>query len=365
MIVSREADWREMRETGQELQRFCESVEQLTTVDLGGRGVVRQLLEAAREIHKASPTALACAALEERLTPKQRTVFILTGFPDRPWIAPEIPESDGPPGAAVLARALQLAFDSLPVFVAEESFHGTLVAACRGAGFSILELDAVKKALALRNLGGMLVASLLPFPISDEAGRRQAVELIEEHQPACVISIERPGPNEKGVTHGGNGRANSEWVAKLHHLVVQATDRGCLTIGIGDGGNEIGMGTIRERVKRCVPYGSKCLCPDGSGIADATRTDHILVGSVSNWAAYGLCAALAFSLRRRELLHPPEMEERILAACAASAALSGGPDGSTLPDVDGIPLRTHLSLVTMLNDLLDAALEIRDTSTDR
>mgnify|MGYP001090435971 CR=1 FL=1 len=31
-----------------------------------------------------------------------------------------------------------------------------------------------------------------------------------------------------------------------------------LTIGIGDGGNEVGLGDIRDAVKKFVPYGREC-----------------------------------------------------------------------------------------------------------
>ncbi len=53
---------------------------------------------------------------------------------------------------------------------------------------------------------------------------------------------------------------------------------GTVTIGVGDGGNEIGMGRVRARVVRDVPNGAK--------IASVVRTDHLMVAGISNWGAW-------------------------------------------------------------------------------
>ena len=61
------------------------------------------------------------------------------------------------------------------------------------------------------------------------------------------------------------------------------------SIGIGDGGNEIGMGKIRSMV-------SSSQIPNASTIACVIPTDHLLAASVSNWGGYALVAAMVVIL---------------------------------------------------------------------
>src|SRR5262249_41806717 len=57
------------------------------------------------------------------------------------------------------------------------------------------------------------------------------------------------------------------------------------TIGIGDGGNEIGMGKIPwEVIRRNIPGGGLVAC--------RVPTDRLIVCGVSNWGAYGLAAGV-------------------------------------------------------------------------
>jgi thiamine pyrophosphate-dependent acetolactate synthase large subunit-like protein len=79
----------------------------------------------------------------------------------------------------------------------------------------------------------------------------------------------------------------SRWCAN------QVVKEGVLTVGIGDGGNEIGMGNIYDTVRKVVPYGDQCKCPAKCGIADSTLVDVTVVATVSNWGAYGIEACLA------------------------------------------------------------------------
>ena len=58
--------------------------------------------------------------------------------------------------------------------------------------------------------------------------------------------------------------------------------RAPLTVAVGDGGNEIGMGAIAPYLQ------AKGLIPGVS----VTRADHLLLAEVSNWGAYGLVAML-------------------------------------------------------------------------
>jgi hypothetical protein len=69
---------------------------------------------------------------------------------------------------------------------------------------------------------------------------------------------------------------------------------GRTTIGIGDGGNEIGMGKLPwETIRRNVPQGGLVAC--------RVPTDYLIVCGVSNWGAYALGAGV-----RRLRSAPPD-----------------------------------------------------------
>jgi hypothetical protein len=63
----------------------------------------------------------------------------------------------------------------------------------------------------------------------------------------------------RGTYHNMFGQDYSEGRARIDYLVEEAGERRILTIGIGDGGNEIGMGAIAEAVRKHVPHG-EILC---------------------------------------------------------------------------------------------------------
>ena len=80
-------------------------------------------------------------------------------------------------------------------------------------------------------------------------------------------------------------------------LAEVARSQGVLTIGIGDGGNEVGFGAVRQEIAESLPSAGRCLngCP--SGVVTVITTDIMVSASVSNWGAYAVAAALAV-LRR-------------------------------------------------------------------
>lgn len=56
------------------------------------------------------------------------------------------------------------------------------------------------------------------------------------------------------------------------------------TVGIGDGGNEIGMGKVHQQVIKHIQ--------NGRNIASTVATDHLVTAGVSNWGGSALVAAL-------------------------------------------------------------------------
>ena len=63
------------------------------------------------------------------------------------------------------------------------------------------------------------------------------------------------------------------------------------TVGIGDGGTEIGMGNVAAGVAERLGL-----------VPCAVKTDRLIIATVSNWGALGLCAALGQLPSEAELL---------------------------------------------------------------
>jgi D-glutamate cyclase len=192
----------------------------------------------------------------------------------------------------------------------------------------------------------------------EACGGRFAVEPDTEAEPAgfdAAVSIERLGRNRKGVHHSifGLPREQSA-VADDFFEALNASGR--LTIGIGDGGNEIGFGSIFAAARRVVPRGRACGCPCGDGIVTKTRTQCLLVASVSNFGAYAVTAALALITGSLELAPQPET---VVAAMSAALEAGGVDGGSMVPGRvadDGIPAGAVAAVVTLMRATVEMAM---------
>jgi D-glutamate cyclase len=241
-------------------QDILDKITQLETIcgqDVG-RGI-QPLVQAAR-----GGLLRAALSIAEHASPH---VAIMTGF----FIHdgnPPAPETDGIPGCAMLAIGLLNA--DIPVRIVTDS----------------LCFRAVQVAL---KAGG--VPSHIPFdviPVENTQQNQQSISVLlnlwetAELPISHVISIERAGPGYDGIVRNMKGQDITAYTAPLHLLLSSSK---IISIGIGDGGNELGMGKIpREIVSRSVRYGEKIAC--------AVSCDHLIVCGVSNWGVTGLLAAL-------------------------------------------------------------------------
>jgi D-glutamate cyclase len=201
------------------------------------------------------------------------------------------------------------------------------------------------------------------MPVVDAArialGGRFTVES-EERSPEwrskidAAVAIERLGRNRKGVYHSIFGVPRTQ-TAVVDDLFESLQRAGRLTVGLGDGGNEIGFGAIFKAARGVVPRGKDCGCPCGDGIVAHTATRHLLVASVSNFGAYAVASALA--LLEGSLALAPE-PAAIVAAMSAAVAAGGIDGGSMVPGRvadDGIASDTVGALITLMR----AAVEMR------
>ncbi len=174
------------------------------------------------------------------------TVLIGTGFP-----VVDTFETDGPVGALALYKTLET-LGATPVIVCGKPISGMLK-----ADYRVHEIS-----------------------VGEHAQREEEAQAALQHyQPSAIISIERPGQAEDGGYYNMRGESISARTA-CFDAFVRAAD--CPTIGIGDGGNEIGMGNIRDAISKL------------NIVPAATCVDELLIADVSNWGAYGLIALLGY-----------------------------------------------------------------------
>jgi hypothetical protein len=277
----------------------ADPIDPLLALDPGARGIAK--------LFQTGGARRAADALR-----RARRIVLTTGFVVDTGVA----ETDGPPGAAVLGRALR-ALGAEVRYVTDAVTAPVLAAALAALG----EPDKV-----------------VLYPDGTGAAR----EVLARERPTHMVAIERPGRARDGVYRNMRGDDVSEWNAPIDELFVQARRPSCryraTTIGVGDGGNEIGMGNVHARLAKRGGLAAR--------IASVVRVDHLVVAGVSNWGAYGIVAHLGRA-GGRPLLHTPDDERRVVSACVAAGAC----DGVTRrrePTVDGLPLEAHAALVTLL-----------------
>lgn len=313
------------------------------------RGVTTPLYDAARAVAGGSMTFRAAQALVARVK-RGDHVLVVTGAGTPPGLPKG--ETDGPLGAAAIARALEIGLGAKPVMIGEERNLPSTIAATEAAGLVVMD------GAMFRQRRGCAMA--VAFPIGVEAGRQAASELFERFAPTCIVFVEKGGPNEKGMFHSilGSGRSADE-MASCHLLADLAAQRGVLTIGVGDGGNEIGCGAIIEAVHKVQPFGRVCRCPCRAGVATVTSCDHLVFASVSNWGAYAIAAALAGLLEQPDVLHDTDTEVRMLHASLAGGAMDGA-YARLIPYVDGTNAAVQTGIITILHQIVQNGLKEYD-----
>lgn len=255
-------------------------------------------------------------------------IAITAGFFVR-FAEPPSPETDGLNGTAHLAAAF-----------AEAGFEVTVItdAPCAKAMWAVL--TEVPHAIRLEVVG---------VDMQQVLELRSRLENLP-NPPTHFIAIERVSPGSDGRPHREHGWDMSAETAPLDLLFQDDgwTPR-WTTIGIGDGGNEIGMGCLPEEIVRED-------IPNGELIAARAAADHLIVSSVSNWGAYALLAAVALlrpDLRDRLMQHfTPEREKAFLGAVVE---LGQAIDDSRLDrpgkpqmSIDRLPIDEHMALIKQI-----------------
>jgi hypothetical protein len=317
-----------------EFTRLASNAERLITTDFSGRNTIDVLRQAVTDAQGSNSVLKAAEALVEAVNSGD-WVVILTGFLEPPAM---IQETDGPPGAVALARALDVGLDANVIIASEAQSQEVIKGIANACELNVVERET--------NRNWRNSVTIETFP-ADRANARVYASELADLDPAAVIAIEKTGINRVGEFHtmgGQNITAESAKVDELFEILDDIT-----TVSVGDGGNEIGMGKIESAVRKNIEHGADCGCPCEEGIADTVMAEYVVCSTVSNWGAYGVIVCLG-EILNRQLLHSPEVEMSLLRRASHHGAVDGFlgvPNGWC----DGFPPSAHASIVRLLNQL--------------
>lgn len=321
------------------------TIEDFMTLDLTGVGLIGKIYAALQERQPGPACMQAAQLICERVRAHGGPVVIATGFPE----GAGVPETDGPVGAALMARALFLGLGIETVILTDADWLTMMEGTCRGAGLAPLPFptDGV-----VRPVEFIRPVYIRTTPKDLDGCKAVTDALLDVTKPSLVISIERPGANDNGLYHGLGGRPLDGMVADYDQFFRRAKAEGVPFVAIGDGGNELGMGVVAEKLKTFSPKALDCGTPGRGGVAAATAADHLIVSNVSNWGATGLIAALSAYLGKPIVFHDGALERRCIEQCVSFGGVDGmfmGPE----PAVDGISAIEWEGLVNTLRNTLE------------
>ena len=241
---------------------------------------------------------------------ERKNILLTTGF----YVA-GYAETDGPPGTYFLARALQkIGFN--PVIITDSFCNGFFDAD------ESLEAVYVEKGFSCE-------------------------EIISKYSPCALISIERCGENINGDYANMRGVSIAEHTADIDRLFDFAYENGIYTVGVGDGGNEIGMGNVKDIISN-----------ELSLVPCKTQVSDLVIATVSNWGAYALAGALSILEGKNLFAGYDEVAEYI-----SYIVKKGSVDGvnkTHVETVDGFSADVEKEIVCAVNEYTDNALKIQE-----
>lgn len=197
-------------------------------------------------LRNAMPNDYCKEAAEMILCWPKGTVFLTTGF-----FVGGFAETDGPVGTVTLASALKT-LGYHPVIITDIFCKGFF----EPEHFDVIYMDF-------------------------STDRKYCENLLQDYSPVGLISIERCGKNINNDYANMRGISIADHTAPIDCLFELALGN-IPTIGIGDGGNEIGMGNMATLITERLALVPCKVC-----------VGQLVIATVSNWGAYAITAYLA------------------------------------------------------------------------
>ncbi|EDO48570.1 predicted protein, partial [Nematostella vectensis] len=222
--------------------------------------------------HLHIPQELVKAAL--RISHSSR-IAIASGFPVNASRNPP-DETDGLPSVITMARAFQAVGKSVTLVACK--YHFDILT-------SVVEFCCVRGILG----NGVIVEK---FDVTGKVSKEIAAkEFLYESDSRprfdILVAVEAACRSADGSYRSMKGKDLSSLcnLSPVDELFLQAYQtEDIATIGIGDGGNEIGMGNVHTQVTQHIK--------NGPSIAATVQTDNIISAGVSNWGGWALAMAV-------------------------------------------------------------------------
>jgi hypothetical protein len=280
---------------------------------------------------------------------------IVTGF-YIPGGDPPAAETDGPPGALVLAQTLLvLGIDS--VVITDPFCFGALSAAARSAGYPVERLlecpnaigngsgfdtpDAWRSEFFTRGAGKDLSHLIAVERVGPSHTAESLSGQSRRGEAPLARFLERVPPPDRDHCHNMRGENIDRYAGDLQRLFEEAPSVSpeIKTIGIGDGANEIGMGAVPwEDLERR-------LSGEQSGrVPCRIATDWNIITGTSNWGAYALAAAVALLRGDVSAVAPfdSRQQQAVVEAMVAHGPAVDGVTRRREATVDGLPYLTYI-----------------------
>lgn len=229
----------------------------------------------------------------------KEAVAIMTGFVVvDPEGKPLGGENDGPPGAVMMAKKL-VANGTPVVLVTDQHALPSLLSALKGSKLATLNDRGQATEPRERNLSHFDLLPNVKVIVQPRGGNQEdMVQKALKEKVNTLITIERPAPNREGKMANMRGQNISSYNEDLSGFAKEMKDSGAFTISIGDGGNELGMGSLSTVVSETRKPDNTEAVKGGAKIAVAPdfEPDALIVASVSNNGGLEVAVALDASL---------------------------------------------------------------------
>lgn len=283
------------------------------------------------------------------------SVAITTGFPALYQYSPP-DETDGPPGAVAMASMLQALGKQVTLVTDKRALQ-----MYRDIVKEAVRTGVLETAVPLVTFEGSCPESAVHFLCQDGDLNKPRYD--------HLVAIERSGRAADGNHYNMRGVNVKSLVDPIDDLFVAAANiPGISTTGIGDGGNELGMGKVKDIVKAKMPKGELIACD--------VAADFAITAGVSNWGGYAvacglyllqLCPAHQRYLKRGLGLEKPAPQEQLnhwrsnlpsvhkeetFLSTLMSFGIRSGKTAHLAMEVDGLTFHpTHSDIITRLREV--------------
>jgi hypothetical protein len=266
-----------------------------------------------------------------------KRVAIVTGF-YIPAGDPPAAETDGPPGALLLAQSL-LGMGIDCTVMTDGFCFSAVAAAANFAGFPgerLIRYPYANDSDTARDATARWRSDFFRCELDLGLSHLIAIERVgPSHTAASLARQTRAGappvehfaekvpPEHRDICHNMRGENIDPFAGDLHRLFEEVGDAApqVKTIGIGDGANEIGMGSVAwEELERRLAGGQ------APRVACRIATHWNIVAGTSNWGGYALAAAVALLRGQISAVAPfdcRQQQELLEEMVAAGPAVDG------------------------------------------